>query len=73
MRQRPDRVVAPALAIAAAGMVAILLPALLGAGDVSLLGIVCGVATGVLFAAYQLIVKSVSGAVRAARPSCWSS
>ncbi len=64
MRQRPDRVVAPALAIAVAGMAAILLPALLGAGDVSLPGIACGVATGFLFAAYQLIVKSVSRSVR---------
>jgi len=64
MGQRPDRIVAPALAVALAGMVAILLPALLGAGDISLAGLVCGVATGLLFAAYQLIVKSVSRQVR---------
>jgi DME family drug/metabolite transporter len=64
MGQRPDRIVAPALVVALAGMVAILLPALVGAGDISLAGLACGVATGVLFAAYQLIVKSVSRRVR---------
>jgi drug/metabolite transporter (DMT)-like permease len=64
MGQRPDRIVAPALVVALAGMVAILFPALVGAGDISLAGLACGVATGLLFAAYQLIVKSVSRQVR---------
>jgi len=62
--QRPDRVVAPALVVALAGMVAILLPALLGVGGVATVGIVTGVTTGLLFAAYQLLVKSLSRRVR---------
>jgi DME family drug/metabolite transporter len=57
-------VVAPALVLALAGMVAILLPALTGMGRVSAIGVACGVATGLLFAAYQLIVKSIAHAVR---------
>lgn len=62
--QRSDRIVAPALGLAVAGMVAILLPALLGVSDVAPLGLATGVVTGLLFAAYQLLVKSVSRRVR---------
>lgn len=62
--QRPDRIVAPALAIAVAGMVVILLPALLGVSDVATVGILTGVITGLLFAAYQLLVKSLARRVR---------
>lgn len=62
--QRPDRIVAPALALAVAGMVTILLPALLGVSDIAPLGLATGVVTGLLFAAYQLLVKSISRRVR---------
>jgi drug/metabolite transporter (DMT)-like permease len=57
LHQRPDRVVYPALALAVAGMAAILLPGLLGAQRVSLAGIACGVATGFLYTGYALTTK----------------
>ena len=57
LRQRPDRIVYPALALAVAGMAAILLPGLLGGAHVSLAGIACGVASGFLYAGYALTAK----------------
>jgi drug/metabolite transporter (DMT)-like permease len=57
LRQRPDRIVYPALALAVVGMVAILLPGFLGTGGLSVAGIVCGVASGLLYAGYALTAK----------------
>jgi len=57
LHQRTDRIVYPALGLAVAGMLAILLPGLTGAHRVSAAGIACGVATGVLYAAYALTAK----------------
>ena len=57
LHQRTDRIVYPALALAVAGMLAILLPGLVGAQRVSVAGIACGVATGVLYAAYAFTAK----------------
>jgi drug/metabolite transporter (DMT)-like permease len=64
MRQPADRIVYPALAVALSGMVVILLPGLLGVGDVSLVGIACGAATGVTYAAYALVMKDITRRIR---------
>ncbi|HOT22898.1 MAG TPA: DMT family transporter [Thermoleophilia bacterium] len=64
MRQPVDRVVYPALAIAVAGMLVILLPGLLGVGGLSLLGVACGAATGFLYACYALVTKRLTGRAR---------
>jgi drug/metabolite transporter (DMT)-like permease len=64
MRQPADRIVVPALVIALAGMLVILLPGLLGAADVSSWGIACGVATGITYAAYALVTKDLTRRVR---------
>jgi drug/metabolite transporter, DME family len=64
LHQRPDRIVYPALALAIAGMAAILLPGLLGAAHVSGAGIACGVATGFLYAAYALTAKFLTRTLR---------
>ncbi len=64
MRQPADRIVYPSLAIALAGMLVILLPGLLGVGDVSPVGIACGAATGLTFAAYALVMKDITRRVR---------
>jgi drug/metabolite transporter, DME family len=64
MRQPADRIVYPALAVALAGMLVILLPGLLGVTDVSLAGIACGAATGVLYAAYALVMKDLTRRAR---------
>jgi drug/metabolite transporter, DME family len=66
MRQPADRIVVPALAIALAGMLVILLPGLLGAADVSSWGIACGAATGITYAAYALVTKDLTRRVRSA-------
>jgi drug/metabolite transporter (DMT)-like permease len=60
LRQRPDRIVYPALAVALVGMATILLPRLVGTDKVSTPGIVCGVATGFLYAGYQLVTKKLT-------------
>jgi DME family drug/metabolite transporter len=57
LRQRPDRIVYPALVLAVAGMAAILLPGLLGTGGLSVAGVACGVASGMLYAGYALTAK----------------
>ncbi len=57
LHQRADRIVYPALALAIAGMAAILLPGFLGAGGLSAAGIVAGVASGLLYAGYALTAK----------------
>jgi drug/metabolite transporter (DMT)-like permease len=57
LRQRADRIVYPALGLAVAGMLVILLPGFLGAGGLSVAGIVCGVASGLLYAGYALTAK----------------
>jgi len=57
LHQRADRVVYPALALAVAGMVAILLPGFLGGGGLSAAGVACGVASGLLYAGYALTAK----------------
>jgi drug/metabolite transporter (DMT)-like permease len=64
MRQPPDRVVYPALAVALAGMAVILLPGLLGVERVSFVGVACGVATGVLYAGYALVTKRLTRRAR---------
>jgi drug/metabolite transporter (DMT)-like permease len=64
MHQAADRIVYPALAVALSGMVVILLPGLLGAGDVSLVGVACGAATGVTYAAYALVMKDITRRIR---------
>lgn len=64
MRQPADRIVYPSLAVALVGMLVILLPGLLGVGDVSLVGIACGVATGLTYAAYALVMKDITRRVR---------
>jgi drug/metabolite transporter (DMT)-like permease len=64
MRQPPDRVVYPALAVALAGMAVILLPGLLGVEKVSLVGVACGVATGILYAGYALVTKRLTRRAR---------
>ncbi len=64
LHQRPDRIVYPALALAVAGMAAILLPGLLGAARVSGAGIACGVATGFLYAGYALTAKFLTRTLR---------
>ena len=64
LHQRPDRVVYPALALALAGMAAILLPGLFGAARVSGVGIACGVATGFLYAGYALTAKYLTRTLR---------
>ena len=53
MGQRPDRIVYPALAIALGGMAVILVAGLLGADRLSMVGVACGVATGLLYAALR--------------------
>ncbi len=63
-RQRPDRIVYPALAIALAGMATILLPGILGAEKVSTTGVVCGVLSGVLLGAITLVTKRLTHKVR---------
>ena len=57
LHQRADRIVYPALALAIAGMAAILLPGFLGGGGLSAAGIVAGVASGLLYAGYALTAK----------------
>jgi drug/metabolite transporter (DMT)-like permease len=57
LHQRADRVVYPALGLAVAGMATILLPSVLGAQRVSLVGVACGVGTGLLYACYALTAK----------------
>lgn len=64
MRQPADRIVYPSLAVALAGMLVILLPGLLGVGDISAVGIACGVATGITYAAYALVMKDITRRVR---------
>jgi DME family drug/metabolite transporter len=64
LHQRLDRIVYPALALAIAGMAAILLPGLLGAERVSGVGIACGVATGFLYAGYALTAKFLTRTLR---------
>lgn len=56
-----DRVVYPALALALAGLAIILVPTLTGrAVDISTLGIVFGVGSGLGYAGFQLTVKSLT-------------
>jgi drug/metabolite transporter (DMT)-like permease len=57
MRQRPDRVVYPALVVALAGMATILLPGIFGAEKVAAAGIACGVGSGITYAGYALVTK----------------
>lgn len=64
MRQRPDRIVYPALAIALAGMATILLPGIFGAEKVSAAGIACGVTAGLLYAGAALVTKRLLRKVR---------
>lgn len=55
-----DRVVWPALTVGLAGLVAILAPGFGAAGHWSTVGVLCGVAAALLFAAYMLVVKSLT-------------
>ena len=64
MHQRPDRMVYPALAIALAGMATILLPGVLGAEKISLVGVACGATTGFLYAGFVLVTKRLTRKVR---------
>ncbi len=64
MGERPDRIVYPALAIALGGMAVILVPGLVGAEQLSLLGVACGVTTGLLYAAYALTTKRLTRKAR---------
>jgi drug/metabolite transporter (DMT)-like permease len=64
MGQRPDRIVYPALAIALAGMLTILLPGILGAEKVSAVGIACGITTGFLYAGFVLVTKRLTRKIR---------
>ncbi|MGZ4199371.1 MAG: DMT family transporter [Thermoleophilia bacterium] len=64
LHQRADRVVYPALGLAVVGMVTILLPSVLGAQRVSLVGVACGVATGLLYACYALTTKFLTRTTR---------
>lgn len=66
MRQPADPIVYPALGVALAGMLVILLPGLLGVTDVSLIGVACGAVTGVLYAAYALVMKDLTRRARSA-------
>jgi drug/metabolite transporter (DMT)-like permease len=66
LHQRPDRIVYPALGLAVAGMATILLPGVLGAQRVSLVGIACGVATGLLYTGYALTTKFLTRTRRSA-------
>lgn len=62
--QRPDRVVYPALVVAVAGMTTILLPGLLGTHRFAVAGLACGVATGFLYAGYQIVTKALTRRVQ---------
>jgi drug/metabolite transporter (DMT)-like permease len=64
LRQRPDRIVYPALGLAVAGMAVILLPGLIGAHRLSPLGLACGVATGFLYTGYALTCKHLTRSLR---------
>jgi len=63
-RTRTERVVYPALAIALGGFAVILAPSLLGEGvRLSPAGVAAGLAAGLGYAAFQLIVKDLTGRV----------
>ncbi len=65
-RARTERIVYPALGIALAGLAVILTPSLLGEGvRVSTGGVVAGLAAGVGYAVFQLVVKDLTRRVRA--------
>jgi drug/metabolite transporter (DMT)-like permease len=64
LKQRPDRIVYPALGLAVAGMTVILLPGLVGAHRFSTLGLACGVATGFTYAGYALTTKRLTRTTR---------
>jgi drug/metabolite transporter (DMT)-like permease len=62
--ERPDRVVYPALALSVAGMAAILVPSMAAGAHVSLAGVACGLATGLLYAGYALTAKALTRTLR---------
>ena len=65
-RARTERIVYPALGIALAGLAVILTPSLLGEGvRVSTGGVVAGLAAGIGYAVFQLVVKDLTRRVRA--------
>lgn len=65
-RSRTERIVYPALLLALAGLVAILLPSLLGEGvELSGAGVAAGLGAGLGYAAFQLIVKDLTARVAA--------
>ena len=65
-RVRTERIVYPALAVALAGLVVILAPTLLGEGiRISLGGVAAGLAGGVGYAVFQLVVKDLTKRVSA--------
>ncbi len=65
-RTRTERVIYPALAIALGGFAVILAPSLLGEGvRLSPAGVAAGLAAGLGYAAFQLIVKDLTGRVPA--------
>jgi DME family drug/metabolite transporter len=65
-RARTERIVYPALVLALAGLAAILLPSLLGEGvKLSAGGVAAGLAAGLGYAAFQLIVKDLTRRVAA--------
>ena len=65
-RARTERIVYPALGIALAGLAVILTPSLLGEGvRVSTGGVIAGLAAGVGYAVFQLVVKDLTRRVRA--------
>jgi len=66
LSQRPDRIVYPALALAVAGMVVILVPGMVGGRHVSLPGVACGLATGFLYTGYALTAKYLTRTRRSA-------
>ncbi len=65
-RVRTERIVYPALAVALGGLVVILAPTLLGEGiRISVGGVVAGLAGGVGYAVFQLVVKDLTKRVSA--------
>jgi len=65
-RVRTERIVYPALAVALAGLVVILAPTLLGEGiRISVGGVAAGLAGGVGYAVFQLVVKDLTKRVSA--------
>jgi drug/metabolite transporter (DMT)-like permease len=65
-RVATDRIVYPALAVALAGLAVILMPALLGEGlRMSAGGVAAGLAAGMGYAVFQLVVKDLTGRVSA--------